>query len=79
MTDNNFNDRPQKNERENSIVYVRSLINQAYKNGDSKDIPKLENLIRLLEVKKYGLVWEKHTEKVEEKMKNNIPVFVEGR
>lgn len=34
MTDNNFNDRPQKNERENSIVYVRSLINQAYKNGD---------------------------------------------
>lgn len=79
MTDNNFNDRPQKNERENSIVYVRSLINQAYKNGDSKDIPKLENLIRLLEAKKYGLVWEKHTEKVEEKMKNNIPVFVEKK
>jgi len=79
VTDNNFNDRPQKNERENSIVYVRSLINQAYKNGDSKDIPKLENLIRLLEAKKYGLVWEKHTEKVEEKMKNNIPVFVEKK
>lgn len=79
MTDNNFNDRPQKNERENSIVYVRSLINQAYKNGDSKDIPKLENLIRLLEAKKYGLVWEKHTEKVQEKMKNNIPVFVEKK
>lgn len=73
----NFNDRPHKNEKNESIAYVKSLIEQMRTNGKSDDVPKLEKLIQLLNSKKYGLVWEEHAELVEEEMKTKIPVFVE--
>lgn len=72
-----FNDRPHKNEKIESINYVKSLIEQARDDARADDIPKLEKLIQLLNSKKYGLVWEEHAEKVEEEMKTKIPVFVE--
>ena len=72
-----FNDRPHKNEKAESIEYVKSLIEQMRAEGKSDDIPKLEKLIQLLDSKKYGLVWEEHAELVEEEMKTKIPVFVE--
>ena len=77
MTENIFNDRPRKNEKQESIDYVKSLIEQARTDARDSDIPKLEKLIQLLNSKKYGLVWEEHAEKVEEEMKTKIPVFVE--
>lgn len=77
MPKNIFNDRPYKNEKKESITYVKSLIEQMRTEGKTDDIPKLEKLIQLLNSKKYGLVWEEHTELVEERMKTQIPVFVE--
>lgn len=72
-----FNDRPHKNEKQESIDYVKSLIEQARTDARDSDIPKLEKLIQLLNSKKYGLVWEEHAEFVEDEMKKKIPVFVE--
>lgn len=72
-----FIERPHQNEKEEAILYVKKLLEQAKKNNHSEDIYKLEELIRLLQTKKYGLIWEEHSELVEEEMKSKIPVFVE--
>ncbi|MFN0310927.1 site-specific DNA-methyltransferase [Enterococcus thailandicus] len=77
MSENVFNDRPHKNEKDDSIAYVKILIDKAREEARKDDIPKLEKLIQMLNTKKYGLVWEEHTEKVEEEMKTKIPVFIE--
>lgn len=74
-----FNERPRKNEKDEAIHYVRSLLAKAREDNRNEDIEKLEELIRLLHTKKYGLVWEEHAEFVEEEMKTKIPVFVEDR
>ena len=73
----NFIERPHKNEKEGAITYVQELLKQAREDRRSEDVDKLENLIRLLNTKKYGLVWEEHAEWVNEEMKTKIPVFVE--
>ena len=72
-----FIERPHKNEKEGAIAYVQELLKQAREDRRNEDVDKLENLIRLLNTKKYGLVWEEHAEMVEEEMKTKIPVFVE--
>ena len=72
-----FNERPRKNEKDEAIHYVRSLLAKAREDNRNEDIEKLEELIRLLHTKKYGLVWEEHAEFVEEEMKTKISVFVE--
>lgn len=77
MPEKVFNDRPHKNEKSDSIAYVRTLIEKARDEKLSDDIPKLEKLINMLTTTKYGLVWEEHSEKVEEDMKTKIPIFVE--
>ena len=73
----NFIERPHKNEKEGAIAYVQELLKQAREDRRSDDVDKLENIIRLLNTKKYGLVWEEHAELVDEEMKSKIPVFVE--
>lgn len=73
----NFIERPHKNEKEGAIAYVQELLKQAREDRRSEDVDKLENLIRLLNTKKYGLVWEEHAEWVNEEIKTKIPVFVE--
>lgn len=72
-----FIERPRKNEKDVAIAYVQELLKQAREDRRNDDVDKLENLIRLLNTKKYGLVWEEHAELVEEEMKTKIPVFVE--
>lgn len=72
-----FIERPHKNEKEGAIAYVQELLKQAREDRRNDDVEKLENLIRLLNTKKYGLVWEEHAELVEEEMKTRIPVFIE--
>lgn len=73
----NFIERPHKNEKEGAITYVQELLKQAREDRRSEDVDKLENLVHLLNTKKYGLIWEEHAEWVEEEMKTKIPVFVE--
>lgn len=75
----NFIERPHKNEKESAIAYVQELLKQAREDRRNDDVDNLENLIRLLNTKKYGLVWEEHAELVEEEMKTKIPVFVEDK
>lgn len=72
-----FIERPRKNEKDGAISYVQELLKQARDDRRSEDVDKLENLVRLLNTKKYGLVWEEHIELVEEEMKTKIPVFIE--
>lgn len=72
-----FMERPRKNEKDGAIQYVKQLLEQAFEEHRNADANKLEEVIRLLQTKKYGLVWEEHAEIVEEEMKTKIPVFVE--
>ncbi|WP_270204905.1 site-specific DNA-methyltransferase [Streptococcus anginosus] len=72
-----FIERPRKNEKDGAITYVQELLKQAREDRRNEDVDKLENLIRMLNTKKYGLVWEEHAELVEEEMKTKIPVFIE--
>lgn len=72
-----FNERPHQNEKAEALEYISKLIDDAREKSDNEAIPKLENLLRLVNGKRYGLVWEEHAELVDEKMKTEIPVFVE--
>ena len=72
-----FIERLRKNEKEGAVAYVKELLKQAREDRRNDDVDKLEKLVRLLNTKKYGLVWEEHTELVEEEMKTKIPVFIE--
>lgn len=72
-----FNERPHQNEKAEALEYISKLIDDAREKSDNEAIPKLENLLRLVNGKRYGLVWEEHAELVDEKMKAEIPVFVE--
>lgn len=73
-----FMERPRKNKKDGAIQYVKQLLEQALEEHRNEDVNKLEELICLLQTKKYGLVWEEHAEIVEEEMKRKILVFVEG-
>ena len=44
---------------------------------DDESLRALGEIETALNEKKYGLVWEKHTEKVDEMLEHNIPVFCE--
>lgn len=73
-----FIERPRKNEKDGAIQYVKQLLERAIQEHRNEDVNKLEEIISLLQTKKYGLVWEEHAEIVEEEMKRKIPVFVEN-
>ncbi|MGQ7461734.1 site-specific DNA-methyltransferase [Streptococcus suis] len=72
-----FNELPNQNEKNEALDYVRALIDQARIDGRNEDVVQLDKIIKLLNRKKYGLVWEEHAELVEEEMKTRIPVFIE--
>lgn len=78
-TDEQFIERPYENERDKALTYVASLIDQASKDPKNRqeDINQLLTIQKLLNGKRYGLVWEKHEEKVDKEMKTKIPVFKE--
>lgn len=46
---------------------------------DDASIRAFNEIEGLLNEKKYGLVWEEHTEEVDEKLKENIPIFKTDR
>lgn len=78
----NFDERPKENERNRALGYIQKLVEEARadsKNDRINDVEQLLEVQRLINQKKYGLVWEEHSEVVEEEMNTKIPVFEEIR
>lgn len=46
---------------------------------DDESIIALKEIENALTEKKYGLVWEKHSERVDKMLKTHIPVFSEAQ
>ena len=64
-----------KQKREEFITKIEALKQK--KAIDDTDKLFLNDIINELNEKRYGLIWEKHSETVDEMMINNIPVFTE--
>ena len=64
-----------KQKREEFIAKIEALKQK--KAIDDTDKLFLNDIINELNEKRYGLIWEKHSEAVDEMMINNIPVFTE--
>ena len=63
-----------KIKREKMLEYLEKL--KTIKNDD-EHISAITEIENALNEKKYGLVWEEHSEKVDEMLEHNIPIFVE--
>lgn len=60
--------------RQEMLNYIEQL-KEIHKDDDS--IVALNNIANALTEKKYGLVWEEHTESIDEILKEYVPVFTE--
>lgn len=63
-----------KIKREKMLDYLEKLKEQ---NNDDENLRTITEIQNALNEKKYGLVWEEHSEKVDEMLKHNIPIFTE--
>lgn len=63
-----------KIKREKMLEYLEKLKVQ---NNDDENIRAITAIENALNEKKYGLVWEEHSEKVDEMLEHNIPIFIE--
>ena len=63
-----------KIKREKMLEYLEKLKVQNNNDENIRAITEIENV---LNEKKYGLVWEEHSEKVDEELIHNIPISVE--
>lgn len=63
-----------KIKREKMLEYLENLKEL---NNDDENIRAITEIENALNEKKYGLVWEEHSEKVDEELIHNIPIFVE--
>lgn len=63
-----------KIKREKMLDYLEKLKEI---NNDDENIRAITEIENALNEKKYGLVWEEHSEKVDEMLEHNIPIFVE--
>lgn len=63
-----------KIKREKMLDYLKKLKEI---NNDDENIRAITEIENALNEKKYGLVWEEHSEKVDEELVHNIPIFVE--
>lgn len=63
-----------KIKREKMLEYLEKMKVQ---NNDDENIRAITEIENALNEKKYGLVWEEHSEKVDEELIHNIPIFVE--
>ena len=63
-----------KIKREKMLEYLEKLKVQ---NNDDENIRAITEIENALNEKKYGLVWEEHSEKVDEELIHNIHIFVE--
>lgn len=60
--------------REKMLNYLEKLKEL---NNDDENIRAITEIENALNEKKYGLVWEEHSEKVDEMLEHNIPIFIE--
>lgn len=65
-----------KEKRDKMLRFLEYLKQER---SDDEFIIAINEIESALTEKKYGLVWEHHTENVDEMMKNNIPVFSENK
>ena len=63
-----------KIKREKMLDYLEKLKEI---NNDDENIRAITEIENALNEKKYGLVWEEHSEKVDEMLEHNIPIFIE--
>lgn len=63
-----------KLKRQEMLDFLNFLKSQHTDDESMRAINEIENA---LTEKKYGLVWEEHSEKVDEMLEHNIPIFVE--
>ena len=63
-----------KLKREKMLSYLENLKKM---NNDDENIRAIAEIENALNDRKYGLVWEEHSEKVDEMLKHNIPIFIE--
>ena len=63
-----------KIKREKMLKFLRQLKES---NNDYENIRAITEIENALNEKKYGLVWEEHSENVNEMLKHNIPIFIE--
>lgn len=63
-----------KIKREKMLDYLEKLKEI---NTDDENIRAITEIENVLNEKKYGLVWEEHSEKIDEMLEHNIPIFVE--
>lgn len=61
-----------KIKRDKMIAFLEELKKQHSDDDSIRAFNEIENQLR---DKKYGLVWEEHSEEVDELLKENIPVF----
>ena len=64
-----------KIKRDKMLNFIEQLKEANKENDDN--LKALNEIANALDEKRYGLLWEEHTEKVDEELENNIPVFVE--
>lgn len=62
--------------REKMLEYLEKLKEI---NNDDENIRAITEIENAINEKNYGLVWEEHSEKVDEMLEHNIPVFVEDK
>lgn len=65
-----------KIKRERMLEYLKKLKEQ---NNDDESIRAITEIENALNEKKYGLVWEEHSEQVDEMLEHNIPIFIENK
>lgn len=62
--------------RQKMIEYLEKLKEI---NTDEENVRAITEIETALNEKKYGLVWEEHSEKVDEMLEHSIPIFVEEK
>ena len=65
-----------KQKRDRMLAFLEGLKKTHSDDASIRAFNEIENHLR---EKKYGLVWEEHTEEVDETLKENIPVFCEDK
>lgn len=64
-----------KLKREKMLNFLQRLKEQ--NKTDDESLVAIGEIESALKSKKYGLVWEEHTETVDDNIRGNIPVFTE--
>ena len=62
--------------RQRMIDYLKKIKEE---HSDDESLIAINEIETALTEKKFGLVWEKHLEQVDEMMRHNVPVFVESK